>query len=627
MTFEVKKGEYSSTGTVEYRLDSLSTRAEKAEKVVQKVLADFKPGRAIDEVYNQTADEYILDPRVQRAFLKEKNGIAIYEDISVTVNGMVKITILNPSNRDDKKDKAMVTVPLAVYNGKEENNVNDHTNPYYKNVTKYYTIDSAADRVKAATKAVQKYLPVAKDLPSDVTTDVDGEAEVTFKLQAVYNTTDAKFWPNKNGTFTRRGTFERKEGDEVTDFTITLPSDQTKADMAAAELKYLINRVAVTADMDEDDYKKELTCALESFYIPKYTDYHMLIGKIPLDENSWEFDDILKDVYGDGMKVSLTFGDNDATSAKGGAKKATITVSYGNAAPVVVEKIYTRNTYAGTDSVQADIDKAKAAVEAALDAMTFTKDTEKEDVEAVVAEALKEYPGVESAVTYVADKKTANVGVALTKTVNGVTGNASIEKSYAISSGRFVEQDGKKYFYDANGELVKNRYIQADESGDGFTYFAQNDGSVMQDRLSYDPSGKDVIYFDADGHMAFDKFINIKHDVLGNPVDYIGYFDTFGRAYVNRTTYGNGEGAYAKDALFYINDYGVLENKGWFKNAAGEIGYAATNGTLTTSQWSLDPFGRRVYFQANGFLAKGTITDGVKYYQLDENDGHLVGEF
>ena len=149
----------------------------------------------------------------------------------------------------------------------------------------------------------------------------------------------------------------------------------------------------------------------------------------------------------------------------------------------------------------------------------------------------------------------------------------------------------------------------------------------MQDRLSYDPSGKDVIYFDADGHMAFDKFINIKHDVLGNPVDYIGYFDTFGRAYVNRTTYGNGEGAYAKDALFYINDYGVLENKGWFKNAAGEIGYAATNGTLTTSQWSLDPFGRRVYFQANGFLAKGLMTDGVKYYQLDENDGHLVGEF
>lgn len=193
--------------------------------------------------------------------------------------------------------------------------------------------------------------------------------------------------------------------------------------------------------------------------------------------------------------------------------------------------------------------------------------------------------------------------------------------------GQFVEKDGKKYFYDANGELVKNRYIQADESGDGGCYWASADGSVYQDRLSYDPSGKEVIYFDAEGHMAFDKFVNVKKDVAGNPVDYIGFFDSEGRAYVNQTTYGNGEGAYSKDALFYINDYGVLENKGWFKNAAGEIGYAAPNGTLTTSQWSLDQFGRKVYFQANGFLAKGLMTDGVKYYQLDETDGHLVGEF
>lgn len=193
--------------------------------------------------------------------------------------------------------------------------------------------------------------------------------------------------------------------------------------------------------------------------------------------------------------------------------------------------------------------------------------------------------------------------------------------------GQFVEKDGKKYFYDANGELVKNRYIQADESGDGGCYWASADGSVYQDQLSYDPSGKEVIYFDAEGHMAFDKFVNVKKDVAGNPVDYIGFFDSEGRAYVNQTTYGNGEGAYSKDALFYINDYGVLENKGWFKNAAGEIGYAAPNGTLTTSQWSLDQFGRKVYFQANGFLAKGLMTDGVKYYQLDETDGHLVGEF
>ena len=193
--------------------------------------------------------------------------------------------------------------------------------------------------------------------------------------------------------------------------------------------------------------------------------------------------------------------------------------------------------------------------------------------------------------------------------------------------GQFVEKDGKKFYYDENGQLLQNTFLEGTESPDGYTYYIQNDGSVMQDRLTYYPNSADVIYFDKDGHEVFDAFVNVKKDIQGNAVDYIGYFNTSGKAYTNVTTYGNGEGAYAKDALFYINDYGVLENKGWFKNAAGEIGYAAPNGTLTTSQWSLDQFGRKVYFQANGFLAKGLMTDGVKYYQLDETDGHLVGEF
>ena len=193
--------------------------------------------------------------------------------------------------------------------------------------------------------------------------------------------------------------------------------------------------------------------------------------------------------------------------------------------------------------------------------------------------------------------------------------------------GQFIEKDGKKFYYDENGQLLQNTFLQGTDSPDGYTYYIQNDGSVMQDRLTYYPNSADVIYFDKDGHEVFDAFVNVKKDIQGNAVDYIGYFNTSGKAYTNVTTYGNGEGAYAKDALFYINDYGVLENKGWFKNAAGEIGYAAPNGTLTTSQWSLDQFGRKVYFQANGFLAKGLMTDGVKYYQLDETDGHLVGEF
>lgn len=214
-------------------------------------------------------------------------------------------------------------------------------------------------------------------------------------------------------------------------------------------------------------------------------------------------------------------------------------------------------------------------------------------------------------------------GTKTTKTAVVNTFNVKPEES----KGSFEEKDGKKYYYDANGNTLQNTYLQGTDSPDGYTYYIQADGSVMQDRLTYTPDGKYIIYFDEDGHEVFDAFVNVKKDMQGNDVDYIAYFDTFGHAYTNITTYGNGEGTYSKDSLFYINDYGVLQTNGWFKNAEGNIGYAAENGALTTSQWGVDQFGRKVYFQANGFLAKGLITDGVKYYQLDENDGHLVGEF
>ncbi|MCI5713587.1 MAG: hypothetical protein MR324_10720 [Lachnospiraceae bacterium] len=45
---------------------------------------------------------------------------------------------------------------------------------------------------------------------------------------------------------------------------------------------------------------------------------------------------------------------------------------------------------------------------------------------------------------------------------------------------------------------------------------------------------------------------------------------------------------------------------------------------MATSQWSFDQFGRVVYFHANGFLAKGTLFDGSRYYNMDENDGYLI---
>ena len=63
--------------------------------------------------------------------------------------------------------------------------------------------------------------------------------------------------------------------------------------------------------------------------------------------------------------------------------------------------------------------------------------------------------------------------------------------------------------------------------------------------------------------------------------------------------------------------------------ADGLLGFdrALTDGTLMKDQFSLDRWGRKVYFQGDGKLARGLIFDGTTYYQMDEADGHCLGEF
>lgn len=182
------------------------------------------------------------------------------------------------------------------------------------------------------------------------------------------------------------------------------------------------------------------------------------------------------------------------------------------------------------------------------------------------------------------------------------------------------EKDGEEllYVYDDNGKIKKNQFVC-----DGtYTYFLQNDGTPMKDRLTYHPNGKEIIYFDSKGHEVFDNFVNVKRSIAGEAVDDICYFNTFGYMYVDKTTYDR-----AGEKLYYLNPYGVMQQNGWFRFSDGNIGFANWDGTLMTSQFSYDQWNRLVYFQGNGTLARGLITDGVNYYQMDENDGHCIGIF
>ena len=170
--------------------------------------------------------------------------------------------------------------------------------------------------------------------------------------------------------------------------------------------------------------------------------------------------------------------------------------------------------------------------------------------------------------------------------------------------------DGELRYF-VNDQMVTNQFVC-----DGtYTYYLQSDGSPMKNRLTYHPDGEHLIYLDEYGHELFDTF------KYCTDVGYTCYFNTFGYAYFDQVTFVN-------DVPYYLNACGKMEQSGWFQFANGvDYGCANSDGTLMYNTFSQDPYGRTVFYFWNGMAARGLITDGVWYYQMDETDGHLVGQF
>ncbi|MBQ9199344.1 MAG: hypothetical protein IJ141_04130 [Lachnospiraceae bacterium] len=161
---------------------------------------------------------------------------------------------------------------------------------------------------------------------------------------------------------------------------------------------------------------------------------------------------------------------------------------------------------------------------------------------------------------------------------------------------------------DKNGNLVKNSFVF-----DGVnTYYFQEDGTAMQDRLTYHPDGEHIIYFNEGGHEVFSNFAHVKHSIEGNEVDDYCFFDVFGYMYVDVLTYDK-----TGTVLYYANPYGVMEMGKWFRfsdtvkwadgteavDIAGGYGYANSDGTLLTNTQTTDWEGRSCYLQGNGVAA------------------------
>ena len=167
------------------------------------------------------------------------------------------------------------------------------------------------------------------------------------------------------------------------------------------------------------------------------------------------------------------------------------------------------------------------------------------------------------------------------------------------------------HYYLSNGTLATQCFFC-----DGtYTYYLQNDGTPMTNRLTYHPDGEHVIYFDQSGHEAFDAFKYCKD------VGYTCYFNTYGYAYFDQITFVGSK-------AYYLDATGKMQQNGWFRFANNvDLGYANADGTLITNQFSYDRWDRELFFHWNGMVARGLITDGVWYYDMDKTDGHYLGQF
>ena len=148
-----------------------------------------------------------------------------------------------------------------------------------------------------------------------------------------------------------------------------------------------------------------------------------------------------------------------------------------------------------------------------------------------------------------------------------------------------------------------------------YTYYLQANGTPMTDKLTYHPDGKHIIYFDTNGHEIFGNFQYCPS------VGYTCYFDSQGYIYKDQLTFMNNK-------TYYLDGDGRMKQSGWFQFANGmDYGYANWDGTLMNGGFSYDPWGRIVFYHWNGMVARGLITDGATYYNMDMTDGHLIGTF
>lgn len=175
------------------------------------------------------------------------------------------------------------------------------------------------------------------------------------------------------------------------------------------------------------------------------------------------------------------------------------------------------------------------------------------------------------------------------------------------------------YYYLPDGVLATECFFC-----DGVnTYYLQNDGTSMKDRLTYHPDGEHIIYFDPRGHETFNESRTVCKSITGEDINKEYYFDVYGFMYIDQLTFLSGD----SNNPSYFDYAGARVKDGQYSLPDGDLVIADKYGRLINNEFTYDAFGRIVYCNWNGTFAKGTLSDNNYFYVFDEEDGHLLNYY
>ena len=175
------------------------------------------------------------------------------------------------------------------------------------------------------------------------------------------------------------------------------------------------------------------------------------------------------------------------------------------------------------------------------------------------------------------------------------------DTSSSTTSG-WVKQDGAWYYFDGNGNPVKNAWQGS--------YYLKSDGKMAQSEWIYDDSYQAWYYLKSDGSYAYSTWQGnyyLKSDGKMAKGEWV--YDSSYQAWY----YLKSDGSYARNAWqgnYYLKSDGKMAKGEWVYDSSYQAWYyLKSDGSYAYSTWQ-----GNYYLKSNGKMAVSEWVDGGRYY-------------